>query len=43
MFDKLFEQNIPVGEVYRCLGLPSKGDRGIDKAAEALIEFVKQK
>jgi len=43
MFDKLFEQNIPVGEVYTCLGLPNKGDRGIDKAAEALIEFVKQK
>lgn len=43
VFDKLFEQNIPVGEIYTCLGLPNKGDHGINKAAEALVEFVKQK
>ena len=43
LFDKLFEQNIPVGEIYTCLGLPNKGDHGIDKAAEALVNFVKQK
>ena len=41
VFTALFEQNIPVGEVYTCLGLPNKGDHGIDKAAEALLDFVK--
>lgn len=41
IFNALFEQNIPVGEVYTCLGLPNKGDHGIDKAAEALLDFVK--
>ena len=41
MFDALFDQNIPVGEIYTCLGLPDKGDHGIDKAAEALLDFVK--
>lgn len=41
LFDALFEQNIPVGEIYTCLGLPNKGDRGIDQAAEALLDFVK--
>ena len=43
MFAKLFEENIPVGEIYTCLGLENKGDRGINKAAESLLEFVKQK
>ena len=43
IFDKLFEQDIPVGEVYTCLGLPDKGNHGIDKAAEALVEFVKNR
>ena len=42
MFAKLFEENIPVGEIYTCLGLENKGDRGINKAAESLLEFVKQ-
>ena len=41
MFDALFEQNIPVGEIYTCLGLPNKGDHGIDQAAQALLDFVK--
>ena len=41
MFDALFAQNIPVGEIYTCLGLPNKGDHGINKAAEALLDFVK--
>ena len=41
MFDALYEQNIPVGEIYTCLGLPNKGDHGIDQAAQALLEFVK--
>ena len=41
MFDALFAQGIPVGEIYTCLGLPDKGDHGIDKAAEALLDFVK--
>lgn len=41
LFDALYAQNIPVGEIYTCLGLPNKGDHGIDKAAEALLDFVK--
>lgn len=41
MFDALFEQNIPVGEVYTCLGLPNKGDHGINDGAAALLDFVK--
>lgn len=40
IFDKLFEEKIPVGEVYTCLGLPNKGDHGINKAAEALMKFA---
>ena len=40
IFDKLFEENIPVGEIYTCLGLPNKGDHGITKAAEALMNFA---
>ena len=43
LFDELFKENIPVGEVYTCLGLPNKGDHGITKAAEALLAFVKNK
>jgi hypothetical protein len=41
MFDALFDQNIPVGEIYTCLGLPEKGNHGIDKAAAALLQFVR--
>jgi hypothetical protein len=41
IFDELFREGIPVGEIYTCLGLPNKGDHGIGKAAEALLEFVK--
>jgi hypothetical protein len=41
MFDALFDQNIPVGEIYTCLGLPDKGNHGIDKAAAALLQFVR--
>lgn len=41
LFDALYEQNIPVGEVYTCLGLPDKGNHGIAQAAEALLDFVK--
>jgi hypothetical protein len=43
IFDKLFEEIIPVGEIYTCLGLSNKGDRGIDEAAKALVEFVQDK
>lgn len=43
IFDKLFEEKIPVGEIYTCLGLSNKGDRGIDEAAKALVEFVQDK
>ena len=41
IFEELFRQGIPVGEIYTCLGLENKGDHGIQKAAEALLEFVK--
>ncbi len=40
IFDALYAQGIPVGEIYTCLGLPGKGDHGIDQAAEALLNFV---
>jgi hypothetical protein len=40
IFAALFEKGIPVGEVYTCLGLPDKGDHGIDKGAQALLDFV---
>ena len=40
VFDKLFEKQIPVGEVYTCLGLPDKGNHGIDEGAKALLDFV---
>lgn len=43
IFDKLFEEEIPVGEIYTCLGLPNKGNHGIDLAAKALLDFVKEK
>ena len=42
MFDALFAQKIPVGEIYTCLGLPDKGNNGIQDAAKALLEFVKK-
>ncbi len=41
-FNKLFEKNIPVGEVYTCLGLPDKGDHGIVEGAKALLQFVQE-
>ncbi len=41
MFDAMYEQNIPIGEIYTCLGLPDKGEGGINLAAQALVEFVK--
>lgn len=43
IFAKLFETGIPVGEVYTCLGLPDKGNHGIDEGAQALLEFVVKK
>ena len=42
MFDQLFAQKIPVGEIYTCLGLPDKGDNGIQDAAQALLDFVRK-
>ncbi|SJZ34400.1 hypothetical protein [Anaerorhabdus furcosa] len=42
MFEELYKQNILVGEIYTCLGLPDKGDHGIDEAAKALLALVKQ-
>lgn len=43
IFDALFANQIPVGEVYTCLGLKDKGDHGIEDAAKALLDFVRQK
>ena len=43
MFERLFEQNITVGEIYTCLGLPNKGDNGIMDAAQALLDLVNEK
>lgn len=40
VFDKLFEDHIPVGEVYTCLGLTDKGEHGIEEGARALLELV---
>ncbi len=40
VFDKLFEDHIPVGEVYTCLGLPDKGEYGIEEGARALLYLV---
>ena len=42
MFDQLFAQKIPVGEIYTCLGLPDKGNNGIQDAAQALLDFVRK-
>lgn len=39
IFDALFEEGTPVGEVYTCLGLPDKGAEGLAKAAEAVLHF----
>jgi energy-coupling factor transporter ATP-binding protein EcfA2 len=43
IFMELFRQNIPVGEVYTCLGLPEKGNGGIEQGAKALLDFVQKK
>ncbi|MPN08429.1 hypothetical protein SDC9_155711 [bioreactor metagenome] len=43
MFDELYKENIFVGEIFTCLGLPDKGDHGIDEAAKALLRQVKEK
>ena len=40
IFKEIVKENIPLGEVYTCLGLPDKGNHGIDKAAEELLKFV---
>ncbi|HCV55728.1 MAG TPA: hypothetical protein DF911_07200, partial [Erysipelotrichaceae bacterium] len=42
MFEKMLEDHISLGEVYTCLGLRDKGDHGIQKAAEELLEFVQK-
>ena len=42
MFNKLFEQNVFVGEIYTCLGLADKGDNGIMEAAKELLDFVQR-
>ena len=43
IFDKLFEEKIPVGEVYTCLGLPNKGNHGINEGAQAILDFIIKK
>ncbi len=42
LFVKLFEKEVFVGEIYTCLGLPNKGDNGIEDAAKALLELVQK-
>lgn len=41
MFDQLYKENILVGEVFTCLGLPDKGDHGIEEAAIAVLQHIK--
>lgn len=42
LFDKLVEDKVIVGEIYTCLGLPDKGDNGIDIAARDLLALIKR-
>lgn len=41
IFNKLFENNILVGEIYTCLGLEDKGDDGIIESSKILFEKIK--
>lgn len=43
MFEQMYAEKILVGEVFTCLGLPDKGDRGIEDAALAVLRYVKGK
>ena len=43
IFAEIVKENIPLGEVYTCLGLPDKGNHGIDEAAKELLKFVVEK
>lgn len=39
MFEAIYREGIPVGEIYTCLGLADKGNNGILDAAKALVDF----
>lgn len=43
MFDELIKQNVFLGEIYTCLGLPEKGGNGLEIAAQKLCEKLSQK
>lgn len=40
VFDKLFENNIPVGEIYTKLAIPGLEMKGPENAAKKIFEFV---
>ena len=42
-FKKIKENGVMLGEIYTNLGLPNKGDGGIEVAARALLELIKSK
>lgn len=42
IFAEIVKEGIPLGEVYTCLGLPDKGNHGIDEAAKELLKFVRE-
>jgi hypothetical protein len=42
MFEALFKNNIPIGEIYTCLGLPDKGNNGIIDSAVVLLDIIKE-
>ena len=42
IFETLFRNNIPVGEIYSCLGLPDKGNNGIIDSAKVLLQLIKE-
>ena len=42
MFAQLSKNGVLLGEIYTNLGLKDKGDGGIDVAAKALLDLIKQ-
>jgi hypothetical protein len=42
MFEALFKNKIPIGEIYTCLGLPDKGNNGIIDSAVVLLDIIKE-
>jgi len=42
VFEALFKNNIPIGEIFTCLGLPDKGNDGIVDSAKVLLGIIKE-